>query len=312
MTSTTMKEQLNKAIASGALTVKKTAGTVVKQHTLPQWAVAARSQIIEVRSSADALKKMRSVDDPQFSVRLSALWGAADSIRQQCTAAAKESRSRELTAARRDAETVMNYVRTIQDGLSTRDIETAHFEEVSKTMRRHLRTLHTALGTLGHKVAPAARRPDILADDSMTHYRHASIKLERKSKANPEHPAFTVNIPILAVFEGVVPVQRLEAAGLPVESMGGYPVFLNQTVLCVRASILDKRGLDRTKYIETVLARVNERSGSKDVFVLATETGMANSRHQVYMYWLVPSKFLMEMQNTANSPLREWGLPFKG
>jgi hypothetical protein len=320
MSGKSIKEQLNEAIASGALTVKKTVATksnkdkdktkTKSKAALPRWAVIARKQLMEVRSSADALAKMTGVDDPEFALRLSALWGAADSIRERCVLASKGNKRRELTICRRNAETILNYVKTVQDGLETRDIEPSHFKEISNQMRGHLRELHNSLGNLGYKVAPQAKARGMLDDDSLNHYRHASIKLERQAQKNIEAPAFTVNLPVLAIFEGAVPVKRLEEAGLPVENMNGYPVFLHQTILCVRTHVLDQLRFDRKRYIETVIRRINERSGANDKFVLATDVGMAHAKHKVYMYWLIPSKVQNEMLKTTNSPLREWGLPF--
>jgi hypothetical protein len=333
-----MREQLKAAVASGAIAVKKSTvpktGSALATQTLPKWAVMARKTLLSSRADAEALAHMKGNRDPEFAVRLNALLGAVQRIQERCVqegrgvsleaAAKRETAKREgiepvpnsgksskLLTARRAAETAINYINTIDEGLSSRDIQPEHFSEISASLRGHLHALHAALGDLGSKPKSNTAARDMLDADSMNHYRHASIKLDRQAKAKPEKPAFTVNLPVLAIFDGVVPVQKLLDSGLPVENMGGYPVFLHQTILCVRTNLLASMNMDKEVYIESVLRQVNSRSGSSDKFELVTEVGMANPKHEVYMYWLMPARQLSETNKAANNPLREWGLPFK-
>lgn len=331
---TSIKDQLQAAVASGAINVRATAKATPATSSMPKWVVVARKDLLAARNSAEALAHMKGIRDPEFAVRLNAILGTVQGIQARCVAESRsvvsaraatrkaesntdaeptsgDNKAPRLLAARRAAETAVNYVHSIAEGLTSRDIQPENFAEVSNTLRGYLKTVHVSLGELGQRKAVSSSH-SMLENSSLNHYRHAQIKLERHANQNTDKPAFTVNLPVLAVFDGVVPVQRLVDAGLPVESMGGYPVFLHQTLLCLRTKMLDAQNFNKEQYLAGLLRQINERSGSSDNFELVTENGIANAQHEVYMYWLLPARQLTDMLKTANSALREWGLPFAG
>lgn len=318
--SKSIREQLESKLVSGQLRVtakpalpsSKKAAPKVTTPAAPKpaapWHRRESLRVVRVQSSASAIAVVPSARSPEIGERLNYIERQAVSTHEACTAQAAKARSPELLEARRGAEKVLNYCRTVREGLVSRDLLHEHLPEVSSQLHLYLEELSTALNSCG-AVRPE-RIHDVMDGDSLKHYRQCEIKLQRMAQEHVDKPAFMMDMPVLAIFTGVVTPERLLEAGLPVEKLGGYPVLLNQRVIALRTEYMEQKKLDKEKYLKNVLAKLDAGSDVPHVWTLVTDVGTPNKKYRVMLYWVMPQAALSSLNKAAGSPLRNWDLAF--
>jgi hypothetical protein len=279
---------------------------VVEQAPKKPWYERHIANVNNAGRSASVIKVLGSIVNPELAERLTDIETLVKKVHERCATESKGNRN--VVEARRNAETVINYLATVRGALKTRDIEADHLPEVSTQMQGYLRELKASLAKLGVAAQPMPVVESI-SGDAITHFAQSEIKLGREAQSNRNKPAFMIELPVVPIFDGIVTPEMLMQAGLPVEKMGGYPVLLRQRLIALRTEIVDKMDIDREVYLKRLIKRIEEHSAQN--WTLVSDTGMANAKHAVFFYWIMPEKALNAMITTAKgSALREWGLAF--
>lgn len=293
-------------VVSAAGSKSKVKASVVDASKKP-WYERYVSTVATAKHSASVIENFKSIDNPELGERLRDIRSLVNKVHAKALSE-KGNGDRGVTAVRRDAETVINYLNTVESAITTRDLEAAQLAEVCRQMQDYLLDLKDSLNKLGHKAEPMAK-VDVIDGDVVAHFKSKSMLLDRTAQDNADKIAFMVNLPVVPIFDGTVTPEMLLAAGLPVEKMGGYPVILNQRLIALRTEKADKLKYDRETYLRRLISRVEELSAHN--WTLVTETGMANAKHEVMFYWIMPGKMLDAMtQAAAGNALRQWGLAF--
>ena len=293
-------------VVSAAGSKSKVKASVVDASKKP-WYERYVSTVATAKHSASVIENFKSIDNPELGERLRDIRSLVNKVHAKALSE-KGNGDRGVTAVRRDAETVINYLNTVESAITTRDLEAAQLAEVCRQMQDYLLDLKDSLNKLGHKAEPMAK-VDVIDGDVVAHFKSKSMLLDRTAQENADKIAFMVNLPVVPIFDGTVTPEMLLAAGLPVEKMGGYPVILNQRLIALRTEKADKLKYDRETYLRRLISRVEELSAHN--WTLVTETGMANAKHEVMFYWIMPGKMLDAMtQAAAGNALRQWGLAF--
>lgn len=292
--------------AGGKAGVK--ASVEVKPAAAPEvpWHQKQLSNVNNAGRSANAIKVLGSVVNPELNERLQDIETLVRKVHEACVS---ESRgNREVVAARRSAETVINYLGTVRGALKTADVEASHLPEVSTQMQGYLRELKADLTKLGQKSTPMPSIESI-SGDAITHFAQSSIKLGREAQNKRDKPAFMIELPVVPIFDGMVTPEMLQQAGLPVERMDGYPVLLRQRLIALRTELADKMNIERDVYLKRLIARIEEHSPQN--WTLVSDTGMSNAKHALFFFWIMPEKTLNAMTAASKgNALREWGLAF--
>lgn len=317
--SASMKEQMQAVVASGALTTRKVVKTL-KPKTKPgaqqvttksvapkEWWQQQVATVETAKVGANRLQVLKSLNSPELGERLTDLENLVTQIQSKCAEQSKEG-GRNVVAARREAETAINYVRTVRAAAKTRDIEVAHLPEISKQMGQYLASLKESLQKIGEGKVENAKI-EVIDRDAVAHYKQSELRFTRTAQENIKNPAFMVDLPIVPIFDGIVTPEHLFQAGLPVEKMGGYPVLLRQRLIALKTEMLENAGLDKHVYMKKLIRRLEEHSPQE--WTLVTDTGHPSAKHEVFLYWIMPSRVLNAMTKAASgNPLREWGLAF--
>lgn len=263
------------------------------------------SRINSAGKSASAIGVLGSVKNVELAERLADVAELCDKVHTEL--AFQSAGNKKLVGTRRLAETAINYVNSITSGMHSHEITSKMLPEISKTMRLHLRTL---LNSVEESMMPVKPQPtfDQLDERAVAKFKLAETEFNREVGKNSLKAAFVADIPVVPIFDGVVTPERLSAAGLPVSGLGGYPVLLRQRVICVNTVLADKLKYDREEYLSRLIARIEEHSNQG--WALVTTTGMANKKHELMMYWIMPHKAISSMTDAAGASLREWGLAF--
>ncbi len=319
MKSVSLRDQLAGAITSGAL-VKDAAPRRVRDVASPSaivknvpaathWCARARKLLLGTRSSISIIGKLSSPHSVELLERLDLVANVAERIRLKCATESARCNSRSLVAARRAAETVLNFTKTIAEGASSRDIEASHLAGLSTQLGGFVTALETAVNNVERP--PAAKTiEDMMGKDTIQHMAQSEIKLSRAVQQERKHAAFVVHLPVVAVFDGIVTAEALQRVNLPVSKMGGYPILLDQRVLCVRTHMLDSQR-DQAEYLRRLLNRLNDQGDTNHKWTMVLDSGVANIKYEIMMYWIMPAKDLDLMLSVAKSVgLREWGLAF--
>lgn len=297
------KKVVTVASGEGKKVVK---ATVVDANKKP-WHERYVSTVATAKHSASVIENFKTIDNPELAERLQDIRALVTKVHGKAVEE-KGGGDRGVTAVRRSAESVLNYVNTVESAISTRDLESGQLAEVSRQMQDYLLDLKDNLSALGHKAEPMGK-VDPINGDVVAHFKSKSMLLDRTAQDNIDKVAFMVNLPVVPIFDGIVTPEMLLNAGLPVEKLGGYPVILNQRLIALRTEKADKLKVDRETYLRRLISKVEELS--KHDWTLVTETGMANAKHEVMFYWIMPGKMLTAMtQAAAGNPLRNWGLAF--
>lgn len=293
-------------VVSAAGSKSKVKASVVDASKKP-WYERYVSTVATAKHSASVIENFKSIDNPELGERLRDIRSLVNKVHAKALSE-KGNGDRGVTKVRRDAETVINYLNTVESAITTRDLEAAQLSEVCRQMQDYLLDLKDSLNKLGHKAEPMAK-VDVIDGDVVAHFKSKSMLLDRTAQENADKIAFMVNLPVVPIFDGTVTPEMLLSAGLPVEKMGGYPVILNQRLIALRTEKADKLKYDRETYLRRLISRVEELSAHN--WTLVTETGMANAKHEVMFYWIMPGKMLDAMtQAAAGNALRQWGLAF--
>lgn len=280
--------------------------TVVDADKKP-WQERYVSTVATAKHSASVIENFTSIDSPELGERLRDIRALVTKVHGKALAE-KGGGDRGVTAVRRNAESVINYLNTVESAISTRDLEAAQLPEVGRQMQDYLLDLKDSLNTLGHKAEPMGK-VDVIDGDAVAHFKSKAMLLDRTAQDNIDKIAFMVNLPVVPIFDGTVTPEMLLNAGLPVEKMGGYPVILNQRLIALRTEKADKLKYDRETYLRRLISKIEELSAHN--WTLVTETGMANAKHEVMFYWIMPAKMLNAMTVAASgNALRNWGLAF--
>lgn len=292
------KKAVQKAVAN-------TSTSATQSKKKPTKAEEVLSKINSAGKSASALSVLHSVRNVEVKERLADVRGLCNDV--HAIIVEQSSKTKGLVPTRRLAETAINYVTSVKSGLASHDITDSMLPEISKTLRTHLRALKTSVeSTLAPpKVQPTFEQLDAR---SIEVFKLAEAVFKRDVGKNSTKPAFVSDIPVVPIFDGVVLPSRLAAAGLPVGELGGYPVMLRQRVICINTAVADKLKYDRETYLTKLIERIEEHSSQK--WNLVTTSGMANKKHELMMYWIMPQKALDSMTDAAGASLRQWGLAF--
>ena len=277
-----------------------------KPRTKP-WYQEQVSTVNTAGRSASAIKVLKSVLNPELSERLKDINTLITSIHEICTVEGKKDRK--VIAARREAETVINYVKSVLGALDTRDIENNHLSEISDSLQAYLRKLKLELSNLEVKDDGEKVSVHTINGDAIEHFAQSSLKLDKEVQNRLTSTAFMIELPVMPIFEGVVTPEKLMQAGLPVEKMAGYPVLLRQRLVALKPEVLEKKRINVTTYLETIVKRIEANSPQN--WTVVTEQSAASKKHDIIFYWLMPAKMLTAMTSAAKgSALREWGLAF--
>lgn len=314
-----------KKVAEGGKTVvgKKLAEAAGKKVLIVSGKSAAKAKVIDVekkpwheryistvataKHSASVIENFKSIDSPELGERLRDIRSLVTKVHAKALSE-KGNGDRGVTKVRQNSETVLNYLNTVESAIETRDLEAGQLAEVCRQMQDYLLDLKDSLSTLGHKAEPMAK-VDSIDGDVVAHFKSKAMLLDRTAQENADKIAFMVNLPVVPIFDGTVTPQTLLNAGLPVETMGGYAVILNQRLIALRTEKADKLKYDRETYLRRLISKIEELSAHN--WTLVTETGMANAKHEVMFYWIMPGKMLDAMTNAAaGNALRQWGLAF--
>lgn len=286
----------------GDKTVKASGAAPVRSATKAEIVLSSINSAGKSASAIGVLKSVRSVELKERLTDVASLCRKVHVLVSEQAAVTKG-----LVPTRRLVETAMNYVKSVESGIASNDVTTDMLPEISQTMRGHLRTLRSSVETT---LAPPKPQPTFeqLDAKAVERFKLAEAGFNREVGKNRDKAAFIVDIPVIPIFDGVVVPERLAAVGLPVSGLGGYPVMLRQRIICINTDIADKLKHDKATYLTRLIERIEEHSSHK--WELVTPSGMANKKHELMMYWIMPQKALNSMTDAAGSSLREWGLAF--
>lgn len=290
---------------AGAKVIKRSKTAVVASDA--PWYEHQIPLVLAAKSSANGIEMLKTVRTPELSERLKDVLRIGQQIHEACLANKGEGRA--VTTARRAAESVINYTKTVQAGVANRDVEHHQLPEVTASMRGYLNELRDSLKKIGNKPEPKPEAVEFITEDAVKHFRNKIMLLDRTNAQHQKRDAFLIELPVIPIFDGIVTADKLAGSGFKVESFGGYPVMLNQRMLAVRHEQLAEKNMDVDTYMSHYMRQIerNEPHG----WMAVTPSGVASSKHEVTLYWLMPSRALSAMtQITANSPLRSWGLPW--
>lgn len=305
MNGQTLRDQLKLAVASGEL-ITKQVKPVLSKDDPTIWVSKQIRRANMAGKSAAVIASLSSVENPELLERLSDVRHLAIKVQSACGVHSKNNRP--VIAARRSAETVINYTNTLSSAIENMDLSNGDLERVSRELRGYLVELRSSLKALTEK-AVEQKSIDTLTKESVLHFKQSARKLEREISLAQNQMAIVIDLPIVPIFNGMVTPQMLQDVGLPAENLGGYPVLLRQRLIGLDTEKLVEEGRDKEVYLEKLLARINEITNNEWEFVM--DTGMANDKYRLLFYWIMPKVQLSAMAGiTSGSALREWGLAF--
>ena len=142
-------------VVSAAGSKSKVKASVVDASKKP-WYERYVSTVATAKHSASVIENFKSIDNPELSERLRDIRSLVNKVHAKALSE-KGNGDRGVTAVRRDAETVINYLNTVESAIITRDLEAAQLSEVCRQMQDYLLDLKDSLNKLGHKAEPMAK-----------------------------------------------------------------------------------------------------------------------------------------------------------
>jgi hypothetical protein len=277
-----------------------------------KWTTRAVAMARTSISKADQINKAVSLDDPRFAGTVKDMLTTAMKVQDKIQVEQKKFRVREMTTARRSAENLINYLRTVIEAAAVRDITLEHMPEIYRKVRAKFRDLRDQVKSVAeaNDNQGADRELAQLTEQNVQRYAPYRRQLEQAVAAAYGKAMFTIDMPIIPMLGGGVTTDDLINSRLPAEPISMYSALVRQRVIALNPEVLAKKGYNREEYVAKTLVLMNKRSSQN--YELVMDKPVAYAKTGFGYYWCMPRKQLAAMQRAGQKDVTVdgWGFAF--